>query len=202
MTIGDNNTKYITMNLYELITELNKLKLVFRNTVTEPTRRESTAEHSWSAAMITMLSMPALLSEFSAVDELKAVKLALIHDIVEVYAGDVFAFDIAARKDKEAVEREALNKLVSLSPMLGQQLYELWHEFENRATLEAKIAKASDAICPVFQRITSGQSYIPFGISLSTLKQTKQPAFAFSKTYSELFDRQCDDLVRLKLIEG
>lgn len=188
------------MNRYELIIELNKLKLVFRNTITKPDRNESTAEHSWSAAMITILLMDKLRLEFGAIDELKSIKLALIHDIVEVYAGDVSAFDHKARQDKEAVEREALLKLAAISPEIGKQLYDLWHEFEDRLTIEAKIAKASDAICPVFQRLSASQSYIPFGITLDSLERTKRPIFSFSKTYTELFDRQCQDLIRLNLI--
>jgi len=88
-------------NMYQLILEISKLKLVFRNTITSPGRNESTAEHSWSTSMITMILMDELKKEFSGIDELKIIKLALIHDIVEIHAGDVSVFDVAARKDKE-----------------------------------------------------------------------------------------------------
>ncbi|HAU1294603.1 TPA: HD domain-containing protein, partial [Legionella pneumophila] len=68
--------------MYQLIMEINKLKLVFRNTITNPQRNESTAEHSWSASMITLILMNELKSEFVNVDELKIIKLVLIHDVV------------------------------------------------------------------------------------------------------------------------
>src|SRR5579862_7014275 len=109
-------------NVYHFILELNKLKLVFRNTTTEPNRKESTAEHSWSVSMIVITLMNQLKNEFGDIDELKTIKLALIHDIVEIYAGDVMAFDIEARKNKEKIEAEALKKLMALNPEIGQQL--------------------------------------------------------------------------------
>src|SRR3990167_9840772 len=139
-------------NMYQLILEMNKLKLVFRNTTTNPDRKESTAEHSWSASMITIILMNELKKEFSEINELKTVKLTLIHDVVEIYAGDVMAFDTEARKDKEKIEAEALKKLMAVCSEFGQQLHDLWYEFELKESLEAKIAKAADAICPIFQR--------------------------------------------------
>jgi len=189
-----------TQNAYQFILELNKLKLVFRNTLTNKERSESTAEHSWSAAMIIVVLMSELKKEFTAIDELKAVKLALIHDIVEIYAGDVIAFDAQARKDKHAVELDALEKLMQLNPIFGEQLHALWHEFENKSSIEAKIAKAADAICPVFVRLHSKQSYIPAAISLEKFDKTKAPSFEFSKTFSALYqqlklDLQANDLI-------
>ena len=112
-------------NAYQLILELNKLKLVFRKTTTNPDRKESTAEHSWSASMIVMILLDELKKEFTEINELKAIKLALIHDVVEVYAGDVMAFDIEARKENEKVEREALEKLMAIYPVFGKQLQNL-----------------------------------------------------------------------------
>ncbi len=187
-------------DMYTLILELNKLKLVFRNTTTSPDRKESTAEHSWSAAMITTILMNELKKEFGDIDELKTIKLALIHDIVEIYAGDVMAFDIEARKEKEKTEKEALQKLMIIYPEFGNQLANLWHEFEEKESIEAKIAKAADAICPVFQRLQSKQSYIPFNITITQLETTKYPHFEFSKTFSALYQQLKKDLLKEKLI--
>ncbi len=188
-------------NLYQLILEMNKLKLVFRNTITSLDRNESTAEHSWSASMITIILMDELKNEFSKIDELKTVKLALIHDVVEIYAGDVMAFDIKARKDKEKVEAEALKKLMSVCPEFGQHLHNLWYEFESKISIEAKIAKAADAICPIFQRLQSKQSYIPFNITISNLEITKHPHFIFSKIFTNLYQKLKADLIKQKLIQ-
>ena len=189
-------------NMYSLILEMNKLKLVFRNTTTSPDRKESTAEHSWSASMIVMILMEELKKEFSEINELKAIKLTLIHDIVEVYAGDVMAFDIEARKNKEKIEAEALIKLMAVNPEFGQQLHDLWHEFENKESIEAKIAKAADAICPIFQRLQSKQSYIPFNLTVANLEKTKYPHFIFSKTFTTLYQQLKIDLLKEKLISN
>ena len=187
---------------YQLICEMNKLKQVFRTTMTiVPDRKESSAEHSWSASMIVIILMSELKKEFIEIDELKAIKLTLIHDVVEIYAGDVFVFDIAARKEKEKVEAEALQKLIAISPEFGKQLHDLWYEFEIKESIEAKIAKAADAICPLFQRLLTKQSYIPINITISKLEQVKDPYFSFSKTFEILFNQLKTDLKNAHLIE-
>lgn len=189
-------------NMYSLILEINKLKLVFRNNTTSPDRKESTAEHSWSASMIVMILMDELKKEFAEINELKAIKLALIHDVVEVYAGDVMAFDIEARKDKEKIEADALKKLMAIYPVFGKHLHDLWYEFEENESLEAKIAKAADAICPIFQRLQSKQSYVPFNITITNLEKTKSPHFVFSKTFAALYRKLKEDLLNENLISN
>jgi len=188
-------------NRYQLILEINNLKLVFRNTTTNPERPESTAEHSWSVSMITMILMDDLKKEFGSINELKVIKLGLIYDLVEIYAGDVMAFDAEARKNKEQIELEALNKLMSIYPEFGKQLHNLWHEFEEKETIEAKIAKAADSICPIFLRLQSGQSYIPFNITIDNLEKVKKSIFAFSKTFTVLYQKLKSDLIEKKLIQ-
>lgn len=191
-----------TDNAYQLILELNKLKRVFRTTRTDQERRESTAEHSWSASMIVMVLMDELRKEFGEIDELKTIKLAMIHDIVEIYAGDVMAFNLEARKNKTAEELEALQKLMDVEPEFGKQLHALWHEFETRQTLEAKIAKAADSICPMFLRVSFGVSYIPINISLEQLEKTMFPKFEFSEVFKNLYGKLVKDLTQQGLITG
>lgn len=183
---------------YQLILELNKLKLVFRNTKTHPERNESTAEHSWSASMIIVVLTNELKKEFGEFDELKAIKLTLIHDIVEIYAGDVTAFDAEARKQKQALEIEALDKLMSLYPAFGKELHQMWHEFETKVSIEAKIAKAADAICPMFLRVSLKHAYMD--VTPDKLEKTKLPHLEFSKTFSALFHQLKNDMVAEKLI--
>jgi len=150
--------------------------------------------------MIVMTLMDHLKNEFGHIDELKTIKLALIHDIVEIYAGDVLVFDIEARKQKRQIELEALNKLMSLHPDFGQQLHDLWHEFENIKTIEAKIAKAADSICPLFQRLQSKHSYASFRVTIADLEEVKYPNFTFSKTFTALYQQLKTDLLNEKLI--
>jgi putative hydrolases of HD superfamily len=187
-------------NIYQLLLEINKLKLVFRNTRTQINRQESSAEHSWSASMIVMILLEELKKEFNTVDEMKAIKLSLIHDIVEIYAGDVTAFDAEARKDKEKLEIAALDELKKIYPVFGQQLHELWYEFEKRLSLEAQIAKAADAICPMFQRLQANQSYIPFNITLAKLEKAKYPHFKFSQSFTTLYQQLITDLLAKGLL--
>lgn len=187
-------------NIYKLILEIDKLKLVLRTTITSSNRKESTAEHSWSVSLIVMMLMAELSKEFAEINELKTIKLALIHDIVEIYAGDVIAFDIAARKNKEKIELEALEKIMVIYPTFGKQLFDLWHEFEKRETIEAKIAKAADAICPIFQRLQAKQSYIDSNISIEQMEKVKAPLFTFSRTFTALYQQLKLDLVEEKLI--
>lgn len=189
-------------NSYQLILEMNKLKLVFRTTMTQPNRRESTAEHSWSVGMIVMILMDELKKEFPEIDELKTLKLALIHDVVEIYAGDVSAFDIEARKNKTKDEIAALDKIVAIHPEFGKQLHDLWYESEKKETIEAKIAKAADAICPIFLRLQFKQAYIPSNLTMKDLERTKAPLFVFSKTFNDLYEQLKKDLINQNLIRG
>lgn len=182
-------------NIYNLILEMDKLKVVFRNTLSLPDRKESTAEHSWSASMIIIILMEELKKEFPELDELKTIKLIMIHDTVEVYAGDVIAFDKEARKNKEKIEADALKQLIAVNPAFGTQLHDLWHEFEAKLTIEAKVAKAADAICPMFQRLLVKQSYLPYNITVANLDDTKYNLFKFSQTFTALYQKLKIDLL-------
>jgi putative hydrolase of HD superfamily len=186
--------------IYRLILEMNKLKTVFRNTITLPDRKESTAEHSWSASMIVFILLAELKTEFGQLDELKIFKLILLHDCVEIYAGDVFAFDIAARKDKEKVETEALAKLAAIYPTFGNEFSQLWHEFENKSSIEAQIAKAADAICPMFQRLHTSHAYSAKQVTISHLEASKYPHFAFSKIFTALYQQLKQDMLADNLV--
>lgn len=186
--------------IYTLIMEMGKLRLVFRQTRVLPDRQESSAEHSWSVAMMAMTLMNDLRQELGSIDELKTIKLALIHDIVEIYAGDAFAFDDVARQEKAILEQEAMKKIVAIYPLFGQQLESLWYEFEARETLEAKVAKGCDVMCAVFQRIRSRASYASRGVDMQRLDALMLPALSFSETFLEMYARLKEDLVSFSLI--
>lgn len=150
--------------------------------------------------MIALILMDELKKEFGHIDELKIIKLALIHDVVEIYAGDIIAFDTEARKNKVKDELEALDKLTAIAPDFGKQLHDLWHESESKESMEAKIAKAADSICPIFLRLQFKQSYVPFNITIKNLEKNKDPQFAFSKTFSALYQQLKKDLLLENLI--
>ncbi|MBT3984087.1 MAG: HD domain-containing protein [Bacteriovoracaceae bacterium] len=132
----------------DFLVEIDRLKGVLRmNKIVSDDRRENSAEHSWHLAMMVMT----LAGRSGApIDILKAIKMALIHDVVEIEAGDVFIYDDKARVENEQKEREAA-KLVfgRLSPDLSRELHDLWIEFEDANSLEAQFVKTIDRLQPV-----------------------------------------------------
>jgi putative hydrolase of HD superfamily len=130
------------------IIEIDKLKTILRQTLLcDSSRRENSAEHSWSLAMMAML-----LAEYAAgpVDVVHAMKMVLVHDIVEIDAGDVFAYDSAGNVGKVDREKLAAERIFGLLPEAqGREFRELWEEFEARETTEAKYANALDRLQPL-----------------------------------------------------
>lgn len=141
------------------LVEIDKMKNVFRRTViTDCSRRENDAEHSWHFAMFALL-----LSEYSAekVDVEKTVKIALVHDLVEVYAGDTFAYDEQGKKDKSQRELQAADRIFGMLPReQGKYLRSLWEEFEAKQTPEAKYANVCDRLQPLIHNyLTNGHTW-------------------------------------------
>lgn len=132
----------------EFIIEIDKLKQVFRRSyITDGSRRENDTEHSWHLAV-----MVTLLSEYAAepIDLLRTLKMVLIHDIVEVDAGDTIVYDTGAREQVEKVEQAAADRLFGMLPEdQATEFRALWDEFEARATPEAKFARALDRLQPI-----------------------------------------------------
>lgn len=138
----------------DFILELEKLKAVLRQTKPHGLDRfENSAEHSWQSAMAALI----LLEDApSNVDALTVLKMMLIHDIVEIDAGDVFTYDEAARADVAVEEEKAARRIFGLlENPLGEELLNLWLEFEAGQTPCAKFAKAIDRVCPVIQNLNT-----------------------------------------------
>jgi putative hydrolase of HD superfamily len=129
----------------EFIAEIDRLKQVLRQTLTiDGVRRENSAEHSWQLAMMALV----LVEHAGAtVDMRRTLMLTLVHDIVEVDAGDTFAFDPAANATKAAREEAAAKRIFGLlPPEQGAELRALWDEFEAGETPEARYANALDRL--------------------------------------------------------
>src|SRR5512138_2148060 len=120
-----------------------RLKFELRHSWLSNGRQESVAEHTWQMGLMAVLMYRHLEHD---VDMERALKMILVHDLIEAEAGDVPFFETGARKAaKPDKERAAIEKIRGmLDPATGQEVYELWHEFENGETLEAKFAKALD----------------------------------------------------------
>lgn len=131
----------------DFILEIDKLKQISRQTrLTDGSQRENSAEHSWHLAMMAIA-----LQEYAAtpVDLLRVLKMLLLHDLVEIDAGDTFAFDVQANQNKAAREQQAADRLFGLLPAdLATPLRALWHEFEAVETADAQFAKALDCLQP------------------------------------------------------
>lgn len=138
---------------------IDEMKNIFRrNLIIDGSRRENDAEHSWNLAMLAML-----FEEYSTekVDLERVLKIALVHDLVEVYAGDTFAYDAKGNEDKLNREIESANKLFGiLDPEQGAEIRALWDEFEAKETPESKYANAIDRIQPLINNyMTNGHTW-------------------------------------------
>jgi len=147
------------------IVEIDQLKAVLRRSyVISSRRKENSAEHSWHLAI-----MAVLLAEHAneAVDLLRVVKMLLIHDIVEIDAGDTYAYDGAGALHRVERERRAADRLFGLLPQdQASELHGLWEEFEARATPESRFAKALDHLMPLLHNYhTQGLSWQEHGIT-------------------------------------
>ncbi|KLN64801.1 MULTISPECIES: HD domain-containing protein [Vibrio] len=149
-----------------LLMELDQLKSVLRRTRVKSAdgRLENSAEHSWHVALMAIL-MEEHANE--QVDISRVVKMLLLHDIVEIDAGDTFVYDIAASAKQEQKELEAAQRLFDMLPQdQGQPLLELWLEFESAQSADAKFAKALDRIIPMLLNYhNQGQSWQEHGVT-------------------------------------
>ena len=152
-----NNEKIKSQIKFLLV--IDEMKNVLRrNLVVDGSRRENDAEHSWHLAMLAMI-----LEEYSAekVDIERVLKITLVHDLVEVYAGDTFAYDAKGNEDKLDREIEAANRLFGmLDPVQGAEIRALWDEFEEMQTAESRYANAIDRIQPlILNYMTNGHTW-------------------------------------------
>jgi putative hydrolase of HD superfamily len=120
----------------------------------DASRRENSAEHSWHLA-----SMAILLTEHAAkpVDLVRVLKMLLVHDVVEIDAGDTFAYDSINVETQHTREVQAANRLFGMLPAeQASELRALWDEFEERQTAESRYANALDRLQPLMQNFYSG----------------------------------------------
>ncbi len=149
----------------EFILEIDKLKTISRRTyLLNADRCENTAEHSWHLAIMAIL-----LGEHAnePINVSRVVKMVLIHDIVEIDAGDTYFYDAAGAMDKAVRERAAADRLFGLLPAdQGRELRELWEEFEACVTADARFAASLDRFVPQLHNYhTHGRSWQEHGIT-------------------------------------
>ena len=150
----------------EFIVEVDKLKEVFRQTVlTRSHRAENSAEHSWHFALMVVIL--AEHSNHQPLDTLRILKMVLIHDLVEIDAGDTFAYDTKNMADQHEREARAADRIFGLLPPDQTAAFRaLWDEFEERQTPEAKFAAACDRFHPMLLNCrTQGHAWQKHGIT-------------------------------------
>lgn len=166
--ISDNLLKQIAF-----IKEIDKVKYIQRKTkLFNSDRNENDAEHSWHLAI-----MAVVLAEHSNenIDVLKVVKMLLIHDIVEIDAGDTFIYDTQKNHTNTDEERLAANRIFGLLPKAqAEELIEIWEEFEAGETKEAKFAKSMDRLEPLLQNTSNnGGTWAEFGVDYDKVYNKK-----------------------------
>ena len=159
----------------EFLIEADKLKQVLRRTtLADGSRRENSAEHSWHLAMTAII-----LEEYSAtpIDLARVLQLIVVHDLVEIDAGDTFAYDTRARATKAQRELEAADRIFGLLPADNSaRMRALWDEFEASATAEARYAQAVDRIQPFLQNCaTSGGTWRAYRLSREDILSRMEP---------------------------
>ena len=149
--------------------EVDKEKQIGRQTyISDASRKENDAEHAWHMALMTLI-----LSEYAneEIDILKTISMILIHDVVEIDAGDTYAYDEAAKKSQREREEKAADRIFSMLPEDQQVKFrELWEEFEAAETKEAKFARTMDNLQPLMlNNATGGRSWQEKGVRLSQI---------------------------------
>ena len=188
--------------------EADKLKNMYRQTytriddlppmpdgsnVTKPyPRKENDAEHSFSLALFT-----AILAEYSnePIDVFKTMKMVLVHDIVEIDAGDTYCYDDAGNATKADREKRAADRLFGLLPKEQEDEFRgLWEEFEERKTPEAKFAAVMDRIQPLLLNLSrNGISWQEHGIHLYQVQNRNKLVADGSQTLSDYIFALLDD---------
>jgi len=144
----------------EFILEVDKLKHVLRQTILiDRSRRENSAEHSWHIALLVFL-----LGEFSLetdIDMFRVMKMLVMHDLVEIDAGDTYCYDDRGRRDQARREEMAADRIFGLLPAdQAAEFRALWDEFEKRETPESRFANALDRVQPFLHNyFTDGQTW-------------------------------------------
>lgn len=159
--------------ILKFIEEIDKFKFVTRIIhMQKGNLMEDDAQHSWHLAMMVWL----FSGHFDKKINLnQAIKMTLMHDLVEIYAGDTFAYDVEGRKDKKKREDKAAKKLFKMLPKnLEEEMHQLWNEYENRVTPEAIFVQAMDKIHPMIQiHLAKGKTWREYKITSKMIWENK-----------------------------
>lgn len=153
----------------DFILEIDKEKFIGRQTyLSDGKRKENDAEHAWHMAIMVFL-----LAEYAneSIDLLKTIKMLLIHDIVEIDAGDTYAYDEEGKKSQKDREMRAARRIFGILPEdQAQDLMALWREFEERKTPEARFARTMDNLQPMMlNAATDGKAWVEHEVHMDQI---------------------------------
>jgi len=174
-------------NIFNFLMELDKLKSIYRRSyLSNYTRTENSAEHSWHLA-IALLTFKDEFKELEAINFIKTVKMALIHDICEIGAGDISIFD-PDRSKKETEERDYIDNLVKNNSKIkfSTEIKDLWEEYEAQKTKESRWVKVADRFLPFIMNIsTEGKTWVEQGVHKDQVIKVNQ---VVKEEAPEIFD--------------
>jgi putative hydrolase of HD superfamily len=183
------------------LVEIDKMKHVLRRTITiDRDRNENDAEHSWHLAI-----MAVLLSEHAdsqGIDLMHVVRMVLVHDLVEIDAGDTYCYDEAAQEAKLDREAKASERIFSmLPPDQAAELRSLWDEFEDRKTPESRFAAALDRLQPLLLNFhTGGRTWKQHGVVRRQVMSRIKPIRDSSETLWEYASSLVEEAVKRGLL--
>ena len=151
--------------------EIDKMTSILRRTMLiDGSRRENDAEHSWHIAVMALI-----FEEYAAepVNVSRAVKMCVVHDLIEIYAGDTFAYDTAGNADKAEREAAAADKLFAQLPSeQGAEIRSLWEEFDAMQTPDSKYAACMDRLQPFLHNtLTGGHTWVESGTARPSVEK-------------------------------
>ena len=183
----------------DFIKEIDKEKLIGRQTyISDASRKENDAEHAWHLALMAIL-----LQEYAneEIDVLKTVTMVLMHDIVEIDAGDTYAYDEAGKKTQREREEKAAKRIYGMLPQeQAEKYYKLWLEFEAREPPEAKFARTLDNLQPMMLNdATDGKAWVEHGVKLEQILKRNERTGEGSET---LWNYARENLIQTNLEKG
>lgn len=170
----------------QFLAEMDKMKNIYRQSrVLHEDRQENDAEHAWHLGMLALV-----LAEYAnePVDLQKVLATVLIHDVVEIDAGDTYAYDAAGNATKAAREQKAADRLFGMLPAeQGAAMRQLWEDFEAGSTPEARFANALDRIQPLMLNyLKHGESWKAHGTQQSQVRGRMQKVYDGSEVLGDL----------------
>jgi putative hydrolase of HD superfamily len=160
----------------DFLIEIDKMKNILRQTLLmDKSRQENDAEHSWHFALMALTLFE--YNRLENVDINRVIKMALLHDLVEIYAGDTFAYDVKGNEGKDAREAESADRLFAMLPdEQSVEFRSLWEEFDKMETPDAIYASAIDRLEPFISNYkTDGYTWVLHKVSVENVYRRMEP---------------------------